>query len=60
MAVHALPMHLLEQLRLALVLGPDGQHADADAHDDGHDRNEDANNSRIHDQILQMKRCERP
>ena len=49
--VHALTMVLFEQLRLALVLGPDGQHADADAHDDGDDGNEDANNSRIHNQF---------
>ena len=40
--VHALAVILLEQLRLALVLRPDGQHADADAHDDGHDGDEDA------------------
>ena len=46
--VHALAVILLEQLRLALVLGPDGQHADADAHDDGDDGDEDADNFRIH------------
>jgi hypothetical protein len=36
------------------VFGQDGQHADADAHDDGHDGNEYADNSRIHDRLLQL------
>ena len=55
--MHAFAMILLEQLRLALVLGPDGQHADADAHDDGHDGNEDGDNSRIHDRFLRLSVC---
>jgi len=47
-------MILLKQLRLALVFGPDSQHANADAHDDGHDGDENSDNSRIHDQLLQL------
>src|SRR6187401_789970 len=49
--MHALTMVLLQELRLALVLGPEGQHADADAQDDGNDGNEGANYSRIHSQF---------
>jgi hypothetical protein len=51
--LHSLAMILLEQLRLALVLGPDGDNAHTDAHDDGDDGDKNADNSRIHIRLLQ-------